>query len=71
MSERQTGHRKSSLVLSARFTARKRLSNDDGAGDENGNKPIGLDWQDNIFACTSRFFVHFFAVVARLQRENA
>ena len=43
MAERQTGHRKSSLVLSERFTARKRLSNDDGDGDENGNKPIGLD----------------------------
>ena len=47
------------------------LSNDDGDGNENGNKPIGLDWQNNNFARASRFFVHFFAVVARLQGENA
>ena len=33
------------------------LSNDDG--NENGKKPIGLDWQNNNFAR------------ARLQRENA
>ena len=26
--------------------------------------------QDNKFARASRFFVHFFAVVARLRREN-
>ena len=31
----------------------------------------GLDWQNNNFALASPFFVHFFAVVARLQRENA
>ena len=29
-------------------------------------KAIGLDWQNNNFA---RFFVHFFAVPARLRRE--
>ena len=28
-------------------------------------------WQNNNFARASRFFVHFFAVVARLQRESA
>ena len=28
-------------------------------------------WQNNNFARTSRFFVHFFAVVARPQRESA
>ena len=27
--------------------------------------------QNNNFARASRFFVHFFAVVARLQRESA
>ena len=27
--------------------------------------------QNNKFARTSRFFVHFFAVTSRLQRENA
>ena len=47
------------------------LHNDDGKGNENGKKPIGLDWQNNNFARASRFFVHFLAVVARLQRESA
>ena len=27
--------------------------------------------QDNKFTSASRFFVHFFAIVARLRRENA
>ena len=40
------------------------LSNDDRDGRENGKKAIGLDWQNNNFARTSRFFVHFFAVTA-------
>ena len=30
-----------------------------------------LDLQNNNFARASRFFVHFLAVVARLQRESA
>ena len=49
------------------------LSNDDGDGDgnENGIKAIGSDWQNNNFARASRFFVYFFAVNARLQRESA
>ena len=36
-------------------------------------KAIGLDWQkkNNNFARASRFFVHFFAVAARLRRESA
>ena len=39
---------------------------------ENGIKAIGLDsWQNNNFARISRFFVHFFAVTARLRIENA
>ena len=46
------------------------LSNDDGDGNENGEKAIGLDWQKNNYSRASRFFVHFFAVVARLRREN-
>ena len=50
---------------------RGRLRNDDGDGNENGKKAIGLDWQNNNFARASRFFVHFFAVIARLRRENA
>ena len=45
------------------------LSKDDGDGNENGKKAIGLDWQKNNFARASRFFVHFFAVVARLRRK--
>ena len=47
------------------------LSNDDGDGNENGKKSIDLDWQNNNFVRASRFFVHFFAVTARLQCENA
>ena len=31
------------------------LSNDDGDGNENGKKPVGLDWQNNNFARASRF----------------
>ena len=33
-------------------------------------KSLDLDWQNNISARASRFFVHFFAVTAGLQREN-
>ena len=33
------------------------LTNDDGDGNENGTKAIGLDWQKNNFARASRFFV--------------
>ena len=47
------------------------LRNDDGEGNENGKKAIGLDWQNNNFARASLFFVDFFDVAARLQRENA
>ena len=47
------------------------LSNDDTNRNETGNNVIGLDWQNNNFARASRFFVHFSAVVARLQRETA
>ena len=47
------------------------LNNDDGDGNENGKKAIGLDKQNINFARASRFFVHFFAVAARLQRESA
>ena len=42
--------------------------NDDGGGNDNGKNAIGLDKQNNNFARTSRSFVHFSAVVARLQR---
>ena len=33
--------------------------------------PVGLDWQNNNFARTSSFFVHFVAVIIRLQCESA
>ena len=46
------------------------LNNDDGDVNENGKKIKGLDWQNNNSASASRFFVHFFAVTARPQREN-
>ena len=46
-------------------------SYNDGDGNESGKKAIGLDWPNNNFARASRFFVHFFAVVARLQRKSA
>ena len=41
-------------------------SNDDGEGNEYGKKN-----NNNNFARASRFFVHFLAVVARLQRKSA
>ena len=47
------------------------LRNDDGDSNENGKKAIGLDKQNNNFARASRVFVHFSAVVARLQGETA
>ena len=47
------------------------LSNNDGDGNEDWKKAIGLDKQNNNFARASRFFSHFFAVAARLQRESA
>ena len=49
------------------------LSNNDDNDDvnENGKKAKGLDQQNNNFARASRFFVHFFAVTARLRRESA
>ena len=48
------------------------LSKDDGDGDgnENGKKAIGSDRQKNNLARESRFFVHFFAVVARLREHK-
>ena len=39
-------------------------------GDCEQQKTIGLDWQKNIFARASRFFVHFLAVVARPRHET-
>ena len=47
------------------------LRNDDVDGNENGKKAIGLDKQNNNFTRASPFFVHFFAVSARLRRATA
>ena len=47
------------------------LSKDDGDGNENGKKAIGLDKQNNNFARVSCFIVHFVTVAARLQCESA
>ena len=47
------------------------LANEYGDVNENGKKAIGSDWQNNYTARASRFFVHFFAVTARIRRENA
>ena len=47
------------------------FSNDDGDGKEDVKKAIGLLRKNNNFARASRFFVHFFTVLARLRRENA
>ena len=47
------------------------LRNHDGDGNEYSKKAKDLDKQNNNFARASSFFVHFSAVVARLQRETA
>ena len=48
-------------------------NDDDDDGNENGKKSnrFNLDKQNNNFARASRFFVHFSAVVLRIQRETA
>ena len=60
-----------SLEENLRAEMVKNLSNDDGDGNENGKKAIGLDRQNSSFVRVWRFFVHFFAAIARLQRESA
>ena len=47
------------------------LGNDDGDGNKNGKKAIGLlRTENNNFTRASLFFVHFFVVAVRLQRES-
>ena len=55
----------------SRYMIREFARNDDGDGNENGKKALGLNKQSNNFARASRFLVHFSAVFARLQRETA
>ena len=47
------------------------LSNDDADGNENGKKAIGLISKTTTLHVHDAFFVHFPAVIARLQRESA
>ena len=47
------------------------LSNDDGDGNENVKKAIGLLRKTTTLHVHRAFFVHFLAVVALLQRESA
>ena len=42
--------------LTSDSSAKGSLSNDEGDNNENGKKPIDLDWQNNNFARVSRFF---------------
>ena len=56
------------------FTLESLIKSDDGDdgddGNENGKKATGLIRKNNNSARASRFFVHFFAVTARLRREK-
>ena len=47
------------------------LSNDDADGNENGKKAIGLISKTTTLHVHHAFFVHFFTVIAQLQRESA
>ena len=53
------------------FELIRSLSSDDADGNENGKKAIGLISKTTTLHVHHAFFVHFFAVVARLQRESA
>ena len=46
------------------------LSNNDGDANENGQKAIGLDWQNNDSTRALHVFVNFLAVTAQVQCEN-
>jgi len=47
----------------------RELKQDDGDGNENGKKAIGLYKKNNNFTRGLRFSVHFSAVAARLRHE--
>ena len=57
--------------LSVREMSVGSFSNDDGDGNENVKKAIGLLSKTTSLHVDHTFFVHFFAVTARLRRENA
>ena len=44
---------------------------DDGESNENVKTKNRLDKKNNNFTRATHFFVHFYAVAARLRRENA
>ena len=52
-------------------TLKGSLSNDDADGNKNGKKAIGLNSKTTTLLVHHVFLVHFFAVVARLQRQSA
>ena len=57
---------------SYRYLLLESLSNDDGDGNENSKKSNRFRLaKHNNFARASRFYVHFSAVIARLQRARA
>ena len=47
------------------------FSNDDGDGNQDVKKVIGLLRKTTTLHVYHAFFVHFFTVLARLRRENA
>ena len=57
--------------LSVREMSVGSFSNNDGDGNENVKKVIGLLSKTTSLHVHHTFFVHFFAVTARLRRENA
>ena len=61
------------LALSDTLTlsVNRELKIGDGAGNENVKKAIGLISEITTFLVQHIFFVHFFAVFARLRRETA
>ena len=63
--------KKNFRLLGPQFGLIGSLSNDDTDGSENGKKAIGLISKTTTLHVHHAFFVHFFAVVARLQRESA
>ena len=65
------GHSVEVSIKRCLVTSLESLCKDDDGGIWNGKKAIGLDKQNNHFARASRFFVHFSAFGARLQRETA
>ena len=46
-------------------------TNDDGDDKENGKKYVYINKQQLNFVRASRYFVHFFAIVASLRHETS